>query len=293
VVLQRPFDAPNAGSSSTANGELMLTATRVVIASRRDRLADVQKLVDLGAEIEAACNQGSTALSWASFRGHEQVARFLLDRHADIETRNNKGFTPLVCASQEGHVPVIELLLTRLANIEAKNNQGIAALAEACIKGHVPAATLLLDKHADIESRCNYGFSPLMYAIQNKHVPMIELLCNRHAAIDVLDGNNRSALGLACFLASVDAVRALLARGANVDLGVPSPTILACVELHEDHRKGQDMSTFWARRREIVIELVCANSNLDVVWQGHTPLQLARYYKQPAIAVVLEMALSI
>jgi len=120
---------------------------------------------------------------------------------------------------------------------------------------------------------------------------VIELLCNRHAAIDVLDNNNRSALAIACSFAHVEAVRTLLSRGATVDLGVTPPIILACVELHENQRKGQDMSTFWARRCEIVIELIRANANLNVVWQGHTPLQLARHFKQPAIVAVLEEAL--
>jgi hypothetical protein len=40
-----------------------------------------------------------------------------------------------------------------------------------------------------------------------------------------------------------------------------------------------------------VIELVRANANLNVVWQGLTALQFARHFKQPAIIAVLEEAL--
>ena len=121
---------------------------------------------------------------------------------------------------------------------------------------------------------------------------MIELLCNRHAAIDVLDNNNRSALAIACSNARVEAVRALLARGANVDLGTSSPINFACADLLASFREGQNMSTFWARRCEIVVELVRANANLNVVSaQGNTALQLARHFKQPAIIAVLEEAL--
>jgi ankyrin repeat protein len=129
-----------------------------------------------------------------------------------------------------------------------------------------------------------------MSASSNGHVPVIELLCNRHAAIDALSNDNMSALCIACLLADVEAVRELLARGANVDLGVPPPILMACVELPENIRKDQDMSTFWARRCEIVTKLVRANANLIVAWQGYGPLQLAQHNKQPAIVAVLDEA---
>jgi len=219
------------------------------------------------------------------------TATLLLDRHAAIETRNNTGYSPLMLASHQGHVPVIELLLTRLVSIEAQNIMGLTALAMTCKQGRVPAATLLLDRHADIETRSNDGYSPLMWASQQGHVPVIELLCNRHAAIDFLNEDDFSALSLACMYAHVEAVRALLARGANIEVGEPSAIIGACIEIPEGDRKGQDLSAFWARRCEIVIELIRANANLNVVWLGLTPLQFARRHKQPAIIAVLKEAL--
>jgi len=52
------------------------------------------------------------------------------------------------------------------------------------------------------------------------------------------------------------------------------------------------MSTFWARRCEIVIELVRANANLYVTdAHGYTPIQLAQHFKQPAIVAVLKEAM--
>jgi len=333
-----------------------MTATRVVIASRNDRLDVVQRLVDLGAKIEAKCNQGLTALNWASLGGNEQIARFMLDRHADIETRtkhgctplmsasqgghvpmlkllldrgskieakkNNHdtslamacfnlhvpaarylldkhanietrgddGYSPLLIASQQGHVPLIKLLLDRGAKIEAKTNEGFTALAEACQKGFVTAASLLLDRHADIEMGCNEGCSPLIMASQFNQVPVIALLCRRLADINAYDFNQNTALSTACFFARVEAVRALLALGANVDLGLIPPIIVTCLELNrEENRKQQDMSTFWARRREVMIALVRARAS-NAVWRGRTALQYARANKQPGIIAVLENA---
>jgi len=53
-----------------------------------------------------------------------------------------------------------------------------------------------------------------------------------------------------------------------------------------------DMSTLWARRCEIVIELVCHNADLDVVdANGDGPLDLAESSEQSAIVAVLREAL--
>ena len=185
-------------SPKRADGEVALTATRVVIASRKGRLADVHRLVDLGANMEAKSNRGVTALSWAIESGYERLLKFLLDRHADIETRDNDRYLPLMLASVQGHVPVIELLLSCSASIEAKNNAGSTALALACMKGHTPAATLLLERHADIETRDNNGYSPLFFASHHGRVPVIELLLSRSANIEAKEDNGYTALAIVC-----------------------------------------------------------------------------------------------
>jgi ankyrin repeat protein len=214
-------------SPKRTDGSVLLTATRVVIASRKGRLTDVQRLVDLGANIEAKGNEGMTALIWASLYGREQVARFLLDRHADIETRTNTGITPLMCASQRGHVPVIELL------------------------------------------------------------------CDRHAAIDALDNNNStSALAVACMKAHVEAVRVLLTRGANADVGTNPPILIACSNVGQPKNgSDEDVATFWARRCEIVSELV-RHRLAHVLANGQNALLIARRNGQSAIVVMLEEALN-
>ena len=52
------------------------------------------------------------------------------------------------------------------------------------------------------------------------------------------------------------------------------------------------MSTFWARRCEIVTELVRHNADLDVVTaNGDGPLDLAEFYNQQDILAVLREAL--
>ena len=197
---------------------------------------------------------------------------------------------------------MVQLLLGRRAEIEAKDKQGFTALAAACFHGHVAAATLLVDRHADIETRSNTGFTPLIWASQNGHVAVMELLCNRHADVNVLiNGNTMSALSFACDNAHVEAARLLLARGADADLGNLPPIYMACSAASKQYCSGDDSSSsssesaavrFWARRYEIVVELVTHRID-HVLAHGPVSLRTVRRLNQPAIVSVLEEALGV
>jgi len=132
-----------------------------------------------------------------------------------------------------------------------------------------------------------------MWASQNGHAQVIELLCDRHAAIDALDNDNSSsALSFACIYARVEAVRVLLTRDANADVGILPPIFVACVEGGKpENGTDEDVATFWACRCEIVSELV--RHRLDhVLANGQVALLQARENGQSAIVAILEEALN-
>jgi len=123
----------------------------------------------------------------------------------------------------------------------------------------------------------------LMCASRDNDTASIERLWNMHEYIDGLNSNNMSALCIACNWANVEATRALLARGANVHLGMP-PILAACELPHENVRARMDMCTFWARRLQVVRFLADHNANLNVVdTNGCTALMNANRYNQVAI----------
>jgi len=150
---------------------------------------------------------------------------------------------------------------------------------------------LLADHNANLNVVDANGWTAIMSASRNNQAAIIELLLDRHVDVDALNNDNKSSLWYACYYANIEAARMLLARGANVDLGSP-PILDACQDLPEYHVALVDMSTFWARRCEIVIDLVRHNADLDVVdADGDGPLGLAELYEQWAIVTVLREAL--
>jgi ankyrin repeat protein len=63
-------------------------------------------LLERGAAINQAKNDGATPLSIGCLNGHEPVARLLLEHGAAINQAKNDGATPLSIGCLNGHEPV-------------------------------------------------------------------------------------------------------------------------------------------------------------------------------------------
>jgi len=285
-----------------ADGEVDMEAPRLVIASERGRLDVAQRLLDLGANIEAASASGNTALALACINGHEHMSSLLLDRHANIDVLNNDNRSALFHACYWANVKVVRVLLERGANA----NLGLPPILDACQEVHedyraqvddmstfwarrLQVVRLLADHNANLNVVDEDGRAALTIASECNQVDIINFLLDRDVDLDALNNNNASALCQACFYANVEAACVLLARGANVNLGEP-PILEVCRSLNADDQAEADMTTFWANRCEIVIELVRHNANLDAVdvKLGLTPVQLAIRNNQQAIAAVIQ-----
>ena len=71
----------------------------------------------------------------ASQNGHVDVVRVLLEQGADINKAKNNGATPLLIASQNGHVDVVRVLVEQGADI-TKTWSNMTPLQVARQKNH-------------------------------------------------------------------------------------------------------------------------------------------------------------
>lgn len=83
--------------------------------------AQVKRLLEQGANIEARDAQGATPLITAAGRGNLALVTLLLNRHAEVETTDGAGNTALHQASFYGQMPCVEALLATGAQTSARN----------------------------------------------------------------------------------------------------------------------------------------------------------------------------
>ena len=95
-----------AGANVNAHG---LGGTPLLLAAGEGRLSAVRYLLDEGADVNLRGAHGNTALTEATYYGHETIIKELLMRGAEVNTVSVSG-TPLDIAVGRNNVSVIDLL---------------------------------------------------------------------------------------------------------------------------------------------------------------------------------------
>ena len=133
-------------------------------AIKKGDIAEVERLLNAGADIEARDKWNTTSLHEACFWGRSDIARLLLDRGADPGARSDAGTTSLHTACEWGHTDIVRLLLERGADVGARDIDGDTPLHWACIFSGpevTSIATLLLDRGADPGAQGEESRTPL------------------------------------------------------------------------------------------------------------------------------------
>jgi len=157
----------------------------LMLASYGGFLETVQTLLDCGADVQQARDNGCTALMYACQNGHADVAFLLLNRGVDVSQANADGSTALIAACKNGHADVAQLLLESGAIVGQAQRDGGTALMFACMSGHVAVARLLLDAHADVGAVAQDGWTALVGAAWSGRVELVSLLLDARATVNV------------------------------------------------------------------------------------------------------------
>lgn len=231
-------------------------ATPLSEAAASGSAAVVEKLLKAGADPDTvASTQGETVLMAAARVGNVAAVKALLEHGAYADARENfRGQTALMWAAAEGHADVIKLLIEHGADPTVRSSDrdttppkleagtpaapisrgGLAALHFAARQGQIDAAKALLDGKADINEKDSDGYTALVLAILNYHYDFAQVLIDRGADLNVANKDGRAALYTAIeskdadwsprparrdadTLTGMDIIRALLAKGANVN----------------------------------------------------------------------------
>ncbi|CAE7715308.1 Osbpl1a [Symbiodinium sp. CCMP2592] len=139
-------------SETEAAQDRLRVAASLRKASYLGKLSEVRKLlrglaaVDRLLVVDAAEEDGLTALHLAVITGHEGVAAALLQGRADVDAASLAGDTPLMWAAHQGRDSICQLLLSWGADATLKNASQQNAAMQAAYQGFRHIKTFL-DHH--------------------------------------------------------------------------------------------------------------------------------------------------
>lgn len=115
--------------------------------SRATDAHGIRRLLEFGAEVDLANQNGRRALHQAAAFSTVEGVRILLDYGADMDAADNVGMRPLHCACSYGNMDNLKFLISRGAKLRETAFNGETALHIACHLGHVDVAQYLIDEH--------------------------------------------------------------------------------------------------------------------------------------------------
>ena len=161
-----------------------------------------------------AAQAGSFEDFFRAVRGdNASGVRTLLQRGFDPNTRDEKGQTGLLIALREPSPKVIQVLLeSPQLNVDIANAKDETPLMLAAIKGQQDLVNQLLKRDAAVNKT---GWTPLHYAATSGQLTIMNVLLDNYAFIDAQSPNGTTPLMMAAMYGSGEAVKLLLAEGAD------------------------------------------------------------------------------
>jgi ankyrin repeat protein len=161
---------------------------RLVDAARHQDRDAVRTLLQQHIDVNAAQDDGATALHWAAYFDDAAIADLLIRAHANVNAANELAVTPLALASSIG---MVEKLLAAGANPNLAGANGESPLMEASRSGRLEIVKALLEHGAEVNARENVrGQTALMWAVSQKHVDVVQMLLEHGADVHARTRSN-------------------------------------------------------------------------------------------------------
>ena len=236
-------------AGASVNAASRYGVTPLALACTNGSGAIVEALIKAGADPNASLPGGETPLMTAARTGSPGAVKALLANGARVDaTDERRGQTALMWAAAEGHAAIVGDLIEAGADVKRRVPSGFTPLFFAAREGRLDAARALLDAGADVNDavptqgrRRGYGgrlppagATPLLIAATNAHYELASFLLEAganpnadlpgytvlHAITAVRKpgvGDNDPPPDGSGGMSSIDFVKTLIARGANVN----------------------------------------------------------------------------
>jgi ankyrin repeat protein len=271
-------------------------ATPLMYAAAVGSVDAMTRLVDRGANVNAASSSGATALMWAAT--DLAKVRLLLDRGADPKAVAKSGRTPLALAAQsDGSADIVRLLLSKGADVKAVDGFKSTMLHAAAFGNDIDTIRQLADSGLDVNAVNFPGFTPVAISASQGSVAAVKLWLSKSANVNVAssDGSFQKvkagsiALGhltplmYAVTHGSVEMVQMLLDAGANVnaaDVRGMTPLMLAVAN---DRQNAGVIRSLIAKGADVNAKSLAGETALDWARKNGSPVALGLLTRAGAV----------
>ncbi len=168
--------------------------TLLVYVVKNGYIKTAQKLIEMGADLEARDKDGDTPVFYAVGSERIDMVELFIKNNADIHTVNNKKETTLIHAVKTGNLEMTAFLIANKVDVNAKDEDGKTALMYAAKHGDVEAMKLLIANNANVNDSDKYGKTALMYAAEYGNAKAVKLLIDNQADVNAQDNYRKTVL---------------------------------------------------------------------------------------------------
>lgn len=180
----------------------------------------VETLCTLGADINLKIS-GKTLLSYAIGTQNEAMIACLVELGADVNMANNDGKNPLILAADKGNISIIEYLVAKGAEVnQVDRKSNVSPVFLAAQNGHEEIVKYLVECCANVNRERGDGATPLWIANKNGHIAIVKYLLEHGSDPNKGGGFNvPTQLTIAALGGNEDMVRLLVRYGADIHKG--------------------------------------------------------------------------
>jgi ankyrin repeat protein len=230
-------------------------------------LQDSRTLLDHGARVDDTGYKGRTALFWAD-GGKSDL---LLERGANVDFADVDGYTPLIHACSEGMYNTALKMLALHASVNHRSKRGQTAILCSAYKCKLETVLDLVHRGANPHDKSANGATFLMGAAANPDVRVFNWAMKLGIDVNARTSSGTTALIKAAGFGRLEAVKALVAAGANIHDSWRGTTCLALAAGNPDARvcewlirQGLDVNRA-GRNGVTALSIAAVGSSVDTV----------------------------
>ncbi len=187
-------------------------------AAAEGDVSKIKAAFEKGAFINTRNKYGYTPLHIAASKNRVAAVRLLLKKGAETDPLQVNKISPLhLAVKMSGNIQVCEALIKAGAKLNTCDKGFSTLLTDTLLKEKHALLQYLMGQGADPDFSGEYGLTPLMSAALVNDMEALDILLKAHASPDKRDPSGRTAIFFAAESSSLDALKYLIAYGADIN----------------------------------------------------------------------------